>query len=251
MAQSDTRLITFAISHYCEKARWALDWHGVDYREIGWPPGIHRILAKRAGARHGSVPILLTGDDVVEGSDTIIDWAEANAGGTKPGLCPKDLSDEIRQTEARLDKRAGVNVRRFIYSHVMPDQAHYVKPMLFANTGFFHRMAGNLMWPTCIKMIVKGYKINATSAAEARAVLEQELTWLEDRLAGHNHLIGNTFTRADLTAASLLAPFARPTEMPLYHDAILPDELMATFDELSDRPVMQWVRQIYRDYRNT
>lgn len=249
MGKADTRLITFAISHYCEKARWALDWHGHDYREVGWPPGIHRILAKRAGARGSSVPILLTGDDVVEGSDAIIDWTEAGASGAKPGLCPADLSDEIRNTEARLDKRAGVNVRRFIYSHVMPHQAHHVKPMLFANTGFFHRMAGNLIWPACIKLIVKGYKLNAGSAAEARVVLEEEFAWLEDRLAGQNHLIGNTFTRADLTAASLLAPFARPAEMPLYHDAILPDELMRTFEEWSDRPVMQWVRRIYAEYR--
>jgi glutathione S-transferase len=45
------RLITFGRSHFCEKARWALDWHGIAYDEIGWPPGLHIILAKRCGAK--------------------------------------------------------------------------------------------------------------------------------------------------------------------------------------------------------
>ena len=40
MSQATPRLITFAASHFCEKARWALDWHGIAYDEIGWPPGL-------------------------------------------------------------------------------------------------------------------------------------------------------------------------------------------------------------------
>ena len=50
--------------------------HGIAYEEIGWPPGLHRILAKRCGAKHTTVPILLDGQDVIQGSGAIIDWAE-------------------------------------------------------------------------------------------------------------------------------------------------------------------------------
>jgi hypothetical protein len=45
------KLIVFGISHFCEKARWALDWHGITYSEISWGPGLHRVLLKRYGAR--------------------------------------------------------------------------------------------------------------------------------------------------------------------------------------------------------
>ena len=31
MAQVRPRLVTFGISHFCEKARWALDWHGCTF----------------------------------------------------------------------------------------------------------------------------------------------------------------------------------------------------------------------------
>ena len=245
MPRTRPRLITFAISHYCEKARWALDWHGIDYQEVAWPPGFHRILAKRAGAKRGSVPILLSGTEVIEGSDTIIDWAEQNSDGSRPHLCPTGQSNEIREIEDRLGRKTGINVRRFIYSHVFPGKGHYVKPMLFADTSFAHRAIGNLMWPTCQKLIIKGYKLNENSIAESRTILEEEFNWLEDKLGeGRSYFAGKTFSRADLTAASLLAPFARPDEMPLYRDALFPDELMRSLDEFSTRPIMTWARKM-------
>src|SRR2546428_1022186 len=44
-----TVLITIPISHYCEKARWALDRAGIGYRERAHLQLIHRIAARRAG----------------------------------------------------------------------------------------------------------------------------------------------------------------------------------------------------------
>ena len=66
MVTARPQLITFAASHFCEKARWALDWHGISYDEVGWPPGLHRILAKRRGLKEAKVPILFDGEDVVQ-----------------------------------------------------------------------------------------------------------------------------------------------------------------------------------------
>ena len=51
-------LYVFAISHYCEKARWSLDHHGIAYRLTCLPPGGHRQTANKLGARHSSLPIL-------------------------------------------------------------------------------------------------------------------------------------------------------------------------------------------------
>ena len=44
------RLITIPISHYCEKARWALDRAGLAYREERHVQGVHQVVSKRAGA---------------------------------------------------------------------------------------------------------------------------------------------------------------------------------------------------------
>jgi glutathione S-transferase len=46
------RLITIPISHYCEKARWALERAGLPYREERHVQGIHR----RISAASASAP---------------------------------------------------------------------------------------------------------------------------------------------------------------------------------------------------
>lgn len=43
------RLYTIAASHYCEKARWALDLGGVSYQEDKAPPVLHMMMLRRAG----------------------------------------------------------------------------------------------------------------------------------------------------------------------------------------------------------
>ena len=91
MAHTKPKLITFGRSHFCEKARWALDWHGIAYDEIGWPPGLHIILAKRCGAKATTLPILLDGESVIQGSGAIIDWAES-----KSQDCTRTLNPKIK-----------------------------------------------------------------------------------------------------------------------------------------------------------
>ena len=53
------RLITIPISHYCEKARWALDRAGIAYREERHVQLVHRVAARRAGGG-STVPVLVT-----------------------------------------------------------------------------------------------------------------------------------------------------------------------------------------------
>lgn len=117
MSQSERRLITFGISHYCEKARWALDWHGIAYKEINWPPGVHLLLAKRCGAKQTTLPILLDGPRVIQGSGAIIDWADRQAQDPARRLT---LSD-AREIERRADRVIGIHVRRLAYAELLRD----------------------------------------------------------------------------------------------------------------------------------
>ncbi|MEZ4340912.1 MAG: hypothetical protein R3B82_30175, partial [Sandaracinaceae bacterium] len=41
-------LVTIAFSHYCEKARWALDLRRVPYRERRYLPAMHLLATRRA-----------------------------------------------------------------------------------------------------------------------------------------------------------------------------------------------------------
>ena len=69
------RLLTIPISHYCEKARWALDLAGIEYREERHVQGIHQIAARRAGGGN-TVPVLVTSGGVLGDSSDILAWVD-------------------------------------------------------------------------------------------------------------------------------------------------------------------------------
>jgi len=69
------RLITIPISHYCEKARWALERAGLSYREQRHVQGVHRLAARRAGGGR-TVPVLVTPERVIGESEQIVAWAD-------------------------------------------------------------------------------------------------------------------------------------------------------------------------------
>jgi glutathione S-transferase len=250
MAPIKPVLVVFGISHFCEKARWALDWHGISYTEIGWPPGLHRALLKRHGAKGSSLPVVLEGDLVVEGSGPIIDWAENKAQDRTRSLNPQtaDLA-EVREIERRAGEVIGIHVRRLAYAETLPYYPRLIKPTLFLGCSPWHRFIGSLMWPLTRRIMMRAYDIRPGAASESRAVLESELDWLDAKLSdGRFYLAGNRFSRADLTVASLLAGFARPKERPVYHGR-RPDALAADIERWRSRPAMKWVIEQYRRHR--
>ena len=107
MATAKPRLVTFAASHFFEKARWALDWHGIAYDEVGWPPGLHRILAKRRGLKEAKVPIVFDGDDVVQGTVAIVDWADRKDQNQDRTLTPNAERSEASEIENRVGEVIG------------------------------------------------------------------------------------------------------------------------------------------------
>ena len=61
------RLYTFTISHFAEKARWALDYKGIHYQEKRLVPGSHFPIVKRIAPRT-CVPVLRDAGCVIQGS---------------------------------------------------------------------------------------------------------------------------------------------------------------------------------------
>jgi glutathione S-transferase len=244
------RLATFATSHYCEKARWALQWHGIAFEEVTWPPGLHRVLAARAGAKASSLPLLIDGSEAVEGSGAIVDWAERNADDPGRSLTPSADFDAAAAIERRADEVIGPHVRRLAYAALLPRHADAVRRIMFPSAVGWHRVAGNLTWPVAWRLIMTSYDIGPHAAAESRAALETELDWIDGLLAdGRPYLAGDRFSRADLTVASLLAGFARPEEMPVYRDMAMPEALADDVRRWRERPAMRFVLAQYRDHR--
>src|SRR3954471_22955637 len=71
-------LVTIPISHYCEKARWALDRAGIGFEERAHLQLLHRFAARRAGGGT-TVPVLVCAEGVLAESTDILDYANARA----------------------------------------------------------------------------------------------------------------------------------------------------------------------------
>ena len=69
------RLITIGFSHFCEKARWALDRTALEYSEDDHVPLFHWRASFGAGGTR-TVPVLVTPGRVLKDSNEILRFAE-------------------------------------------------------------------------------------------------------------------------------------------------------------------------------
>lgn len=203
------RLITIPISHYCERARWSLDYCRVDYREDQYLQLLHRFATMPRGFT--STPLLVTDEGAFSDSADIVSYAHDRAPDDRQ-LYPADPAKmaEIRAFEADVAHRFGIEGRRLVYWHFF----RWGRPALAYNdghTGAVQRLVGRASYPILRNMITK--LLNVTDATAARAE-ERIAPFVEDvaeRLAdGRPYLFGDEFTAADLTVAALAAPLTMP-----------------------------------------
>jgi glutathione S-transferase len=76
---------------------------------------------------------------------------------------------------------------------------------------------------------------------------------VEAEVGASGYLAGDSFTVADLTAASILSVLVVPPEFPYIH--LQPDERPAPFREfrasLMETPGFRWVEEMYARHRGT
>ena len=204
------KLVTIPFSHYCEKARWALERCGVPYEEDGHLPLFHYLANRRAGASR-TVPVLVEGDRLITDSTDIVAWADARRPGT---LIPTgDKRAEALALEDELDQQLGPAARRWGYYHLLPrkDLDH----VLTRGVPRWEAIALKATRPIAVALLKRGLKIDAPGAERSRQKIEEMFAKVAARLAdGHRYLMGERFTVADLTFASLASPVLLPREHP-------------------------------------
>lgn len=242
-------LYVFNISHYCEKAHWALDYFGIDHEVRHVMIGAHRRIAKKLGAKRGSVPFFQTEGGVIAGSSAIIDWCEEHNPGKRASLSGVN-PEEVRAMEKRLDDIVGVHVRRFYYSDALVNEPASVRPIFSNGLPIWQRAAVTLGWSRIVPLMIKGMDLGVEQGKQSRAVIEAELNWLDGLLAdGRPYLHGNQWTRADLTAAALLGPLVAPKEHPMVDTVFFPTTVLKSMQDWAQRPALQFVRQMYSTHR--
>jgi len=208
------KLYQFAISHYCEKVRWALDYKGLNYETVNLLPGQHVKTIRKLTGQASSVPVLEHDGQVVQGSAAILDYLDQTF--PEHSLTPNDpeLREQALAWERRLDEEAGPAIRCYSYHHFL-QRPKIVVPMLAAGTPLYNRIILSLAFSRVDEVMRQWMKINEKTSEKSRQVMEDLLTELAGIYAGRPFLVGDQFTRADLTAAALFAPMFQPAQYPV------------------------------------
>jgi glutathione S-transferase len=200
------RLYTIGFSHFCEKARWALDRAELAYEERDHPAIFHFAPNLLAGAKR-TVPALVTPDGVLGESSEIIRFADEHVPPERR-LFPEEptLRAEVERWVAHLDRKLGPATRRVFYFHQFSDQAR-ARTLLASTGSTWERQAARLLAPALQALMRRGMKIDAAGAARSQAALEAVFSEVAVALAdGRRYLVGDRFTAADLTFAALAGP---------------------------------------------
>ncbi len=104
------------------------------------------------------------------------------------------------------------------------------------------------MFPQVRKSMRRYMKIREPEVTQSRETLETALERLETALEGRDYLVGNQFTRADLAAASLLAPLIMPAGYGLEWPKTVPSPLREWRDAHDHQ--LDWARRLYENHRS-
>jgi glutathione S-transferase len=238
------------ISHYNEKVRWALDYKRVPHIRHSLLPGFHALKAQRLTGDTSTTPVLTLDGQSIGDSTRIIAALEERW--QQPPLYPPKAGQRQRALELEefFDEELGPHIRRVAYQELLPHPG-LVVPLFSHGQRLAPRILLRAGFPMLRVRMRQRFALTAKAAEESRAKTVAAMDRLERELSPSGFLVGESFTIADLTAAALFYPVARPPEFPYpmvaEHD--LPDSLREFLGSLAERPGGKWAAEIYHRYR--
>jgi glutathione S-transferase len=178
---------------WCERARWALDHHGVAYREIAQLPLVTELTARigaRRMLRRATLPMLVGEGTFFVGSDDIARYAEAHGGGAP--LFAGGVDEWMATSEALMVAGRAMLLPRVAQSRAAL-RAH-ARPAWLASLGVRHLM-----------------RKYAVRAGDHEAISRVCLDRLRAATIANEFLVGARFSYADLTMAAALQ-FVMPVD---------------------------------------
>jgi glutathione S-transferase len=245
------RLLTIPISHYCEKARWALERVGMPYREERHVQGVHQVVAWRA-AGGVTVPVLVTPDGAIGDSADILAWVDER---TPPELRLFPSSpgerDEVESLCRRLDEGLGPRGRRLMYVHMLADPKLALR---FNNAGVpgwedrFIRFG----WPVAQRYVKRVLGIVPGIEIEDEVAVFGEFDHVAElRSDGRPYLCGERFSAADLTFAALSASVILPPVygVPLPQPDLLSPAMASLVKRAREHPAGRYALELFAEHR--
>jgi glutathione S-transferase len=233
----------YNFSNFNEKARWALDFKRVSHIRRSLLPGGPRAMAF---SLRGTLPVLdIEGERIVDSSQII---AALERRSPQPALYPAGSHERAAALalEDFFDEHAGHELRRagFYEWRTSPG---FVSELLSTGRGRGTRAFMRMVLPGAMIYARRRYRIYPADAERARVKLTAALDRIMAELQPSGYLVGESFSVADLTAAALLFPLARPAELQ-YAYPKFPE--WGALKAHTEHPAVEWIREMYRRHRD-
>ncbi len=223
------RLISMYLSPWSERVRWALAFKGVPYEKENYEPGADEEKIKKLTGQ-AMVPVMLADGEVIPDSTAILEWLEAAM--PEPALLPRSEKDraQVALLEELMIGVLGPQARTLISGRLLRSS----EPAMKQRGQYFGGKYGHSEY----------------AEEQARLSVKRILISLKQMLSGRQYLVGESFSRADLTTACMLmlvkpAPdelfFLPAPARPIYAEPIAEDSAFA--------PVFAWRDQMYQRHR--
>ena len=244
------RLVTIPISHYCEKARWALERAGIPYKEERHLQGFHAIYTAKAGGSD-TAPVLVTGDGVFDDSTKILQWVDSRLPeGSK--LYPAANKKEICELEESFDEGLGVAGRLWMYTFMLKHFSVMLKYSKIHGVPKFESFLMPVLYPLLRSRISQILEMTPTSRNDTHNAIDKIFNDVGMILGdGRRFLTGKHFTAADLTFAALATPVVLPENygVALPTLAELPSEMVDQIRFWRSHPAGEFALRLFREER--
>lgn len=196
-------------SHYVEKVRWALDFKQLPWRGIDIVAFTKKEMRRFAGAQ--TVPLIhdTAAGVAISDSSPIIRYLD-DAYPQHP-LFPAapERREEVWQWMLQLDSSLGLHARRLAYTQLILECPNVLSRLFMPNVcrGLFTRRGWRaLAAPVLGAMLIRRFHFHRNRQDRVYESLEAQLLPIARYLEQHDFLVGDQFTAADITLASLLRP---------------------------------------------
>jgi glutathione S-transferase len=251
MSSSTPTLWHINVSHYSEKARWALDHKRVPHtRRAVSVPGLHipASLWLTRGASHTFPVLEIDGRRIGDSTEIIAALEERYP---EPALYPADpeLRRRALELEDFFDEELGPYLRLLAFHELGKDAERFEAVIERSTPGPLASIGGGAVTYARTYTGLR-FGVRDEAAAEvARAKIVAALDRLEAELGSGDYLVGDSFSVADLSAAALFYPLVLPDEGPLPGDEPAPAGLESFREPLRERPGYRWIEETFRRHR--
>jgi glutathione S-transferase len=252
MSESKPVLWQIDVSHYSEKARWALAHKGIEHVRRSPMPGSHIPIALWL-TRGGQItfPILQLDGRTIGDSTAIIAALEEHR--PQPPLYPADPEQRRRalELEDHFDRELGPHIRLLAWHELInePDLMDELAARSAPGPLAKAKRAAGAYARTFTRLRFGAGSEKAADLARDKVTAAMDRLDLELAAGGGEYLVGDEFSVADLTAASLFYPLVRPAEGPMPADLPSPAAFERFQATLRDRPGFAYVEEMFRRHR--